>query len=255
MSQPGHDFWEVPDSLFVTREGEKAHFTPSGPAAKSPDLRAFLLSAFLQMAMGVALSAATATLVAVDPALQAWLVGPTGLSWTGWIVMLAPLGLVILLGARVEQLSGGGARMIFLGYAGLVGLSLGTVFLGMAPASVAVTSLAAAAGFCALAMVGARTGRDLSGLGSFFTIALVGFVCVALVNIVVRSMPLDLGLSAIGILLFAGLTAYDMQRLKRIFDERRPEVSGSIAVLGALTLYLDFINLFLSLIRFTGRHR
>ena len=110
MSQPGHDLWEVPDPLFVTREGEKAPFTPSGPAAKLPDLRAFLLSAFLQMAMGVALSAATATLVAVDPALQAWLVGPTGLSWAGWIVMLAPLGLVILLGARVERLSGGAAR-------------------------------------------------------------------------------------------------------------------------------------------------
>jgi len=72
---------------------------------------------------------------------------------------------------------------------------------------------------------------------------------------VVRSMPLELGLSAIGILLFAGLTAYDTQRLKRIFDERRPEASGSIAVLVALTLYLDFINLFLSLIRFTGRRR
>jgi len=90
---------------------------------------------------------------------------------------------------------------------------------------------------------------------SVFTIALAGSAGVALVDLRLRAMRLDLALLAIAILLFAGLTAYDTQRLKRIFDERRPETSGSIAVLGALTLCLDFINLFVSLVRFTGRHR
>lgn len=245
MSQPGHDFWEAPDPALAVRER----------MGGDEDMRAFLKAVFLQMAAAVLLSGAAAMLVVADNQVQAALVGPQGMTILGWIIAIAPLGLVLVLGGTVDRLSGGAARAIFMTYAILVGLSLGTVFMGLADSTVVGTFIATAAAFSVLAFVGGSTGRDLSGFGSFLTMTLVGLVLATLANLFLQSASLDLGLAAIGILLFAGLTAFDTQRLKRIYDERRSDMIGSVAVLGALTLYLDFINLFMSLLHFTGRRR
>lgn len=215
----------------------------------------FMRSVFLQMAMSVILSAAMAFAVTQASVLRDLLMGPSGLTAGGWIVTIAPLGLVILLGARVESLSSNAARLLLALYAGLVGLSLGTMFIGLSAPSIVATFLAAAVAFAALAVIGGTVGCDLSGLGSFLTITLVGLVVAMLANLFIRSAQFDLGIAAIGILLFAGLTAYDTQRLKRLFDEQGYAGDSSAASLGALTLYLDFLNLFLSLLRFTGRRR
>ncbi|PZR84508.1 MAG: hypothetical protein DI537_32820 [Stutzerimonas stutzeri] len=214
----------VPDSDYARRPG---------------GMNSFLGSVFLQMAASVALSAASAVLVLKVQALQAVLYGPNGLTVLGWVVTLAPLGLVILIGAGVERLSGAAARGL----------------LALAGASIVATFLIAASAFAVLGLIGFTTGRDLSGLGSFLTIVLVGLVVAMLVNLFLRSAGLDLGVAAIGVLLFAGLTAYDTQRLKRLYEEQAPTSGSASASLGALTLYLDFLNLFLSLLRFTGRRR
>ncbi|MGB3928796.1 MAG: Bax inhibitor-1/YccA family protein [Sphingobium sp.] len=219
-----HGGMSVPDSDYARRPG---------------GMNSFLGSVFLQMAASVALSAASAVLVLKVQALQAVLYGPNGLTVLGWVVTLAPLGLVILIGAGVERLSGAAARGL----------------LALAGASIVATFLIAASAFAVLGLIGFTTGRDLSGLGSFLTIVLVGLVVAMLVNLFLRSAGLDLGVAAIGVLLFAGLTAYDTQRLKRLYEEQAPTSGSASASLGALTLYLDFLNLFLSLLRFTGRRR
>ncbi|AHE53609.1 Bax inhibitor-1/YccA family protein [Sphingomonas sanxanigenens] len=208
---------------------------------------------YLHMAGGVILSAAFALLVAYSRSLTDALFTADGLTIIGWIVTLAPLGIVILLGASVDRLSALTARAIFMLYAALVGLSLGSVLLSYSSDSVAYTFVAAAAGFAVLALAGAITGKDLSGLGAFFTIALVGLIMTMLLNLFVRSGTLDLLTSAVGILLFAGLTAFDAQRLKRQYEKGAADGRSGAAVMGALTLYLDFLNLFLSLLRFSGR--
>lgn len=229
---------------------------PDSDYARRPDgMNSFLGSVFLQMAASVALSAAAAVLVLKVEALQAALFGPAGLTVLGWVVTLAPLGLVIVIGAGVERLSGAAARGLLALYAVLVGLSVGVMFIGLAGASIVATFLIAASAFMVLGFIGFTTERDLSGLGSFLTIVLVGLVVAMLVNLFLRSAGLDLGVAAIGILLFAGLTAYDTQRLKRLYEEQSPMSGSASASLGALTLYLDFLNLFLSLLRFTGRRR
>jgi len=224
-------------------------------AMREDSLHGFLTAVFVQMAGSVAVSAAAALLVERNAILQSALVGPDGMTVAGWIVLLAPLALVIILGAGVERLSGPAARLLLFVYATLVGLSLGTMLLGISDAAVLTSFGAAAAGFAALALVGGRAGRDLSGLGSFLTVGLVGLLVALLANLLLRSTGLDLLLAALGVLLFAGLTAYDTQRLKRLYLDTQPRADGSVAVLGALTLYLDFLNLFVSLLRLSGRRR
>ncbi|WP_254684504.1 Bax inhibitor-1/YccA family protein [Edaphosphingomonas haloaromaticamans] len=210
---------------------------------------------YLHMAGGVIISAAFALLVAYSRSLAGALFTAGGLTTVGWIVTLAPLGLVILLGAGIDRLPASTARAIFILYAALVGLSLGSVLLTYSSGSVGYTFVSAAAGFAVLALMGTSTRRDLSGLSAFFTIALVGLIVTMLLNLFMRSGTLDLLTSGVGILLFAGLTAFDAQRLKRQYEEGAADGRNGAAVLGALTLYLDFLNLFLSLLRFTGRER
>lgn len=218
-------------------------------------LGAYMSAVYLHMAGGVIISAAFALLVAYSRSLADALFTAGGLTTVGWIVTLAPLGLVILLGAGIDRLSASTARAIFILYAALVGLSLGSLLLTYSSGSVGYTFISAAAGFAVLALTGTITSKDLSGLSAFFTIALVGLIMTMLLNLFVRSGTLDLLTSGVGILLFAGLTAFDAQRLKRQYQEGAADGRRGAAVLGALTLYLDFLNLFLSLLRFTGRKR
>jgi len=224
-------------------------------ARQDPGLRAYMAAVYLRMAGGIAASAATSWLVGHNATLATALFTADGLTTLGWIVTFAPLGLVLLLSAGINRLSAAAAGLIFLGYAVLVGLSLGGLLLAYTGASLATTLVATAAGFAALAWAGSVSRRDLSGFGAFLTIGLVGLIVAMLVNLFVRSTGFDMMLSVVGVLLFAGLTAFDAQRVKRLYYETAGEGRERSAILGALSLYLDFLNLFLFLLRFNGQRR
>jgi FtsH-binding integral membrane protein len=148
------------------------------------------------------------------------------------------------------------ARLLFFAYAALVGLSLSTIFLVYTETSITRVFFISAATFGALSLWGYTTRRDLSGLGTFLFMGLIGIVISSLVNLFLRSSGLDWIISVVGVGVFAGLTAYDTQRIKGMYDPSDDAVStGRKAVMGALSLYLDFINLFMMLLRLAGNRR
>ncbi|SDD80276.1 hypothetical protein SAMN05444678_12312 [Sphingomonas sp. YR710] len=219
------------------------------------DLRGYMSSVYLRMAGGIAISGFASWLVSYDPALARILFTENGLTGIGWVVTIAPLGLVLLLSTAIDRLSATAAGAIFMSYAALVGLSLGDLALVYTGANLATTFLGAAAGFIALAWVGSMTRRDLSGIVSFLTVGLVGLIVAMLVNLFVRSARFDFILSITGIFLFAGFTVSDAQRLKHLYLEAATDGRNRLAVIGALTLYLDFLNIFLFLLRFSAQRR
>ncbi len=157
---------------------------------------------------------------------------------------------------RINSLQPSTALMLFLVYAGLLGLMLSSVFLAYTGASITRTFFISAASFGALSLYGYTTQRDLSPMGSFLTMGLFGLILAMVVNMFLKSSGLDFAISAIGVLIFAGLTAWDTQKIKEMYSANDDgTISGRKAVMGALTLYLDFINLFLFLLRFMGDRR
>lgn len=170
-----------------------------------------------------------------------------------WVVMLAPIGMVFLLSARVRTMSLGSARVSFYVFAALMGLSLSSVLLVFTGESVARVFFITAAAFGGLSLYGYTTKRDLSGFGSFLIMGLFGIIIASVVNIFLASTALQFAISVIGVLVFAGLTAYDTQRIKEMYDELDgSDVAGKKAIMGALALYLDFINLFIMLLQLFG---
>lgn len=173
-----------------------------------------------------------------------------------WVVLLAPLALVFLLSFRIERMSLGAAQLSFWAYAGLVGLSLSGIFLVYTGESIARVFFIAAAAFGATSLYGYSTRADLSRFGSFLFMGLVGLVVAVLVNMFLRSSGLQFAISVIGVLLFTGLTAYDTQKIKDIYvGSDDAAVAGKKAIMGALALYLDFLNLFLMLMQLFGDRR
>jgi FtsH-binding integral membrane protein len=173
-----------------------------------------------------------------------------------WVVLLAPLAAVLLLAFRVEHMSAGAAQATFWGYAALMGLSLGGIFLTYTGASVARVFFISAATFAAMSLYGYTTRRDLSQFGSFLFMGLIGVLLASLVNIFVGSSAMQFVISVIGVLVFTGLTAWDTQRVKEVYLESDPsDVLTKKALMGALVLYLDFINLFVLLLQFAGQRR
>ena len=225
---------------------------PRGPAPTRKPFARFLSAVFLTMAGGVIVTAAAAEAVAHDSGLRAMLVTAGELTLFGWVTLVAPICLVLLISGGMDRLTSGVARTLFLIYAVLVGLSLGTVFEFYAGANIAGAFIGAAAGFASLAFYGLATRRELSRMGSFLTIALIGLVVALFINIFTASAGFDAVLAMVGAMVFAGLTAWDMQKLKCLHAEG---ASDRVAVIGALTLYLDLLNLFLSLLRLTRRRR
>lgn len=172
-----------------------------------------------------------------------------------WVLMFAPLLVVFAFGAVVQRLSTQTATMVFYGFAALMGMSLSWIFLAYTGASVASTFFATAGGFAALSLYGYTTKRDLSGLGSFLMMGLVGLIIASIVNIFLKSSGVQFAISIIGVLLFAGLTVYDTQNIKNTYLQLRNSDSdflGKAAILGALSLYLDFLNMFMFLLQFLG---
>ncbi len=172
------------------------------------------------------------------------------------MLFLGTLGLVFFMSFRISNLQPSTALMLFMVYAGLLGLMLSSVFLAYTGASITRTFFISAASFGALSLYGYSTQRDLSPIGSFLIMGLFGLILAMLVNMFLKSSGLEFAISAIGVLIFAGLTAYDTQRIKEVYSANDDgTATGRKAVMGALTLYLDFINLFLFLLRFMGDRR
>jgi len=213
-------------------------------------LRAYMLHIYNHMAAGVGLTA-----------LVAWLtyqlVGPELLqSPLMWGFIFAPLILVFFISARINTLSVNAARSLFYVYAALVGVSLSILFHIYTNSSITRVFFITAATFGALSLFGYTTRRDLSGFGTFLIMGLVGIIIASLVNLFLRSTQLDWLISIVGVGVFAGLTAHDTQRIKSMYDRNEDATSaGRKAVIGALSLYLNFINLFMMLLRLAGNRR
>ena len=215
-------------------------------------LRRFMLGVYNYMASGLALTGIVAY-IAAESGLYASLVEMPLLFWA---IVLTPLALVFFLSFRIESMSLGAAQAAFWAYAGLVGLSLSGIFLIYTGASIARTFFIAAATFLAMSLYGYTTRTDLARVGSFLLMGLVGIIIASLVNMFLVSSALQLTISVIGVIVFVGLTAYDTQRIKEIYLESDTTViAGKKAIIGALTLYLDFINLFLMLLQLSGERR
>jgi FtsH-binding integral membrane protein len=173
-----------------------------------------------------------------------------------WVVILAPLALVFFLSFRINTMTVAAAQTTFAVYAALVGLSLSSIFLIYTGQSVVQTFFVTAASFGALSLYGYTTKRNLSAMGSFLMMGLFGLIIASLVNIFLASSAVQFAISVLGVLIFAGLTAYDTQRIKELYLEADDvAVAGRKAIMGALTLYLDFINLFMFLLQFMGNRK
>ena len=172
------------------------------------------------------------------------------------VLFLGTLGLVFLISWRIDKLQPATALALFMVYAGLLGLMLSSIFLAYTGTSITRVFFISAASFGALSLYGYTTQRDLSPIGSFLIMGLIGLIIAMVVNIFLKSSGLDFVISAAGVLIFAGLTAWDTQKIKEMYDPKDDgTIAGRKAVMGALTLYLDFINLFLFLLRFFGDRR
>ena len=170
-----------------------------------------------------------------------------------WVVMLAPLAFVLVLSFGINKLSTGAAQALFWVYAAVMGLSMSTIFLAFTATSIATTFFATAAAFLGLSLYGYTTKKDLSGFGTFLIMGVVGILVAMLINLFVQSTALGLAISVIGVLLFAGLTAYDTQKIKSMyFYVRGTDFVGKSVIMGALTLYLDFVNMFTFLLNLLG---
>jgi uncharacterized protein len=214
-------------------------------------LRDYMLKVYNFMAGGLAITGAVAYVAAASGFYQA--IFGTALYW---VVIFAPLGLVLLLSFRIQSMSLGAAQLTFWAYAGLVGLSLSGLFIVYTGASIAQTFFITAATFLAMSIYGYTTKTDLMRFGSFLFMGLIGIVIAGLVNMFLRSPGLQFAISIIGVLVFVGLTAWDTQRIKEMYWEGDSSVvAGKKAIMGALKLYLDFINLFVILMQLTGQRR
>jgi hypothetical protein len=231
-------------------------------------LRSFMLGVYNNMILGLAVSALVALgvnmlAVTTDPAqavarMNGQMLTAFGRTLYGtplmWVVALAPLAFIFFFTFRMEKMSAATARTTFLAFAAVMGASLSTVLLRYTGASVVQTFFVTAAAFGGLSLWGYTTKRSLSGMGSFLMMGLIGLILAGLVNIFLQSSALQFAISAIGVLIFAGLTAYDTQKLKEmyLYGDFDGEAAAKASVYGALTLYLDFINMFQFLLAFMG---
>lgn len=226
-------------------------------------LRAYMLTVYNYMASALALTGlmayATANVPALYNLLYTFASGPngeiylTGQTMLGLIVMFAPLGLVFFLSFRINHMQASTAQMVFWIYAGLVGMAIASILFVYTGTSIAKTFFVTAAAFGSLSMYGYSTKRNLTGMGSFLIMGLFGIIIASIVNMFLQSGMMDFIISVGGVLIFAGLTAYDTQKVKLMYlQSDGNETATKKAIMGALSLYLDFLNMFLFLLRFMG---
>ncbi|MGV6871659.1 Bax inhibitor-1/YccA family protein [Pseudochelatococcus sp. B33] len=243
----------------------------AGSAELDQGLRAFMLGVYNNMVLGLAITGLASlgvflAAVTSDPAAAVANVGG-GLFLTQfgyalfatplkWVAILAPLAMVFFISFRIERMQAGTARALFLVYAALMGVSISSIFLVYTQASIVQVFFITAAAFGALSLYGYTTKRNLSGMGSFLVMGLFGLIIAMVVNLFLQSSGLQFVLSILGVLIFAGLTAWDTQRIKEMYYELDGgEVAMKKSVLGALSLYLNFINMFLFLLQLFGQQR
>ena len=211
-------------------------------------LRKHMLSIYNYMTSGVLLSGIVALLFANSGMAQVAMAGPLK-----WLIALSPLAIVFAMSFGANRMSTATLQALFWTFSVLMGLSLSTIFLVFTGASIATTFFATAGAFAGLSLVGYTTKKNLSGMGQFMTMGLFGILIAMLINIFLQSNGLQLAISILGVVIFAGLTAWDTQRLKQEYAYvQGTEFAGKAVVLGALTLYLDFINMFQFLLSFLG---
>ena len=215
-------------------------------------LKAHMNKVYATMSMGMLLTGGVAWAVGTNDAMMAAIYG-TALKW---VVIFAPLALVFAFGAIINRISAAAAQLFFYVYASLMGLSLASIFAIYTGTSIAQTFLVTAIAFAGLSLYGYTTKRDLSGFGTFLMMGLIGIVVASIVNIFLGSSALQFAISVIGLLVFAGLTAFDTQSIKNEYIQHAQmgdsEWLGKSAIMGALRLYLDFINMFMFLLQFLG---
>ncbi len=218
-------------------------------AAVDAGLRAYMLRVYNYMCVALALTGAVAFFVSAGPTLLQAIYGTPLM----WVVFLAPLGMVFFLSARIHKMSAGTAQTMFWIFAGLVGLSLASIFIVYTGASVARTFFITAGAFAGLSLVGYTTKKDLSGMRTFLFMGVIGLIIAMVVNMFIGSSGLQLLISVVGVLIFAGLTAYDTQQIKLMYYEADSgEVATKKSIIGALRLYLDFLNMFIFLMHILG---
>ncbi len=227
--------------------------------ATVPVAKTFLSGVFMWMGIAMGITAIVAWLFASSPSLISVLVNPEtgGMSFMGMIVTFAPLGLVLWMSMGFQRLSASTLLLIFIAYSALMGASLSFIFLIYSLGSIAKTFVITAGMFGFMAILGYTTKTDLTKFGKIMIMGLVGIIIASIVNFFMHSATMDYVISFIGVLVFTGLTAYDVQKLKRIGSQvdGTSEMSRKVTIMGALTLYLDFINLFLFLLRFFGNRK
>jgi FtsH-binding integral membrane protein len=218
-------------------------------AVRDAGLRSYMLKVYNYMASGVLLTGVVAMLFASSG--MAAQVFSGGI--LGWVIIFAPLLFVLAMSFGQNRMSTATLQAMFWGFATVMGLSMSTVFLVYTGTSIAQTFFAVAAAFMGLSLWGYTTKKDLSGFGTFLIMGVVGLFVAMLINLFLQSPAMDLAISAIGVLLFAGLTAYDTQRIKSMYAYvAGTDMMGKTVVMGALNLYLDFINMFSFLLSFMG---
>src|SRR6478736_680229 len=253
----------------------------AGPVAVDEGLRAYMLRIYNYMVLGLAITGAAALgiyMLSVTGEMSAaakvmkngaeiparignnLFLTPIGYYFFAsplkWLVIFAPLGLVFLLSFSIDRMRPAMAQLMFWIYAALVGVSLASIFMVFTHTSIVRVFFITAASFGALSLYGYTTQRDLSGMGSFLLMGLFGVILASLVNLFMASSALQFAISVIGVLVFAGLTAWDTQRIKEMYDSMDDDgTMGRKAIMGALSLYLDFINLFLMMLRLFGDRR
>ncbi len=214
-------------------------------------LRSYMLSVYNTMASGVLLTGIVALAFASSGYAAQVMATPLR-----WVIMLAPLAFVMILSFGINRLSTATAQALYWAFAVVMGLSLSTIFLVYTGQSIATTFFATAAAFAGLSLYGYTTKRDLSAFGTFLIMGVVGLLVAMVINIFVQSSALAMAISFIGVLLFAGLTAYDTQKIKSMyFQVAGSDMVGKSVIMGALTLYLDFINMFTFLLSIVGDRR
>jgi uncharacterized protein len=248
--------------MFQMANGLDPWATTSAPAsttagrtsvAYDAGLRSYMLRVYNYMASGVLLTGIVALFFARSGMAANVFINGGPLAW---VIMLSPLAIVFWMSFGINRMSTGTAQALFWVYATLMGLSLSTIFLVYTGASIATTFFATAAAYGGLSLYGYTTKRDLSGMGTFLIMGLIGLIVAMVVNLFLRNPAFDMAISAIGVLIFAGLTAYDTQKIKSMyFHVAGTDFVGKSVVMGALQLYLDFINLFMFLLRFMGDRR
>lgn len=213
-------------------------------------LRKHMLSVYNYMTSGVLLTGIVALLFAQSGMAREIMFGPGILKY---LIMFSPLIFILVLSFGINRLSTGATQALYWAFAVVMGLSMSTIFLVFTGGSIATTFFATAAAFASLSLYGYTTKRDLSGMGTFLIMGVVGLIVASLLNLFLQSPAMMYAISAIGVLIFAGLTVYDTQRIKQIYYEvRGTEFIGKAAIMGALSLYLDFVNMFQFLLSFMG---